>query len=129
MTKRKSKSADKIDLQAALRASIKIKQDGAFRSVDPYEAMLRQHVRKSLIGRCMASIKFVLGEAERHKVIKPPPPPASGGVYVIPKELPEEVQRAIFDERPAHGEREPIRRIADLVLKFFEGRGRKDDGK
>ena len=60
--------------------------------------MLRQNVRKSLVEKCVTSMKRVLGEAEKHKLIKEPPAAATGGVFIVPKELPEEIQRKIFDD-------------------------------
>jgi hypothetical protein len=58
-TRRRS---DQIDLTAALSAPVRIKRDGDTKAIDPYEAMLRQHVRKSLIEKCVASMKLLLGE-------------------------------------------------------------------
>lgn len=91
-----------IDIRAALEDPVRIKRDGGIKSVDPYEAMLRQNVRKSLVDKCVPSMKRVLGEAEKHKLIKEPPEKATGGIFVVPKELPEELQRKIFDD-PDYG--------------------------
>ena len=91
-----------IDIRAALEDPVRIKRDGGIKSVDPYEAMLRQNVRKSLVDKCVTSMKRVLGEAEKHKIIKEPPEKATGGIFIVPKELPEELQRKIFDD-PDYG--------------------------
>ena len=48
----------------------------------------------------MASIKFVIEQAEKYQVIKSPPPPPTGGVFTIPKGLPEDVEREIFKSYP-----------------------------
>ena len=91
-----------IDIRAALEDPVRIKRDGGIKSVDPYEAMLRQNVRKSVVDKCVTSMKLVLGEAEKHKLIKESPEKATGGIFVVPKELPEELQRKIFDD-PDYG--------------------------
>ena len=96
--KPKAKAHFQIDIRAALEGPIRIKHDGGITSVHPYEAMLRQNVRKSLIKKCVTSMKRVLGEAEKHKLIKEPPTAATGGVFIVPKDLPEDVQRKIFDD-------------------------------
>lgn len=119
MTKRKSKTAGKLDLRAALRAPLRVKQDGTTRSIDPYEAILRQHAKKSLIGSKIASIKYLIGEAEKHKLIEPPPPALTGGVYVVPKGLPEDVEREIFDHQPEPGTLDPMSRITGILQRFF----------
>lgn len=101
-TKPKAKADDQIDIRAALEDPVRIKRDGGITSVHPYEAMLRQNVRKSLVDKCVTSMKLVLDEAEKHKIIKEPPEKATGGIFVVPKELPEELQRKIFDD-PDYG--------------------------
>lgn len=88
----------RIDIRAALEAPVRVKQNGESKSIDPYEAMLRQQVHKAIVGRNVPSIKLVLEEAEKHKVIERPPAPQHGGVFVIPKNLPEEVEAQIFDD-------------------------------
>lgn len=100
--KRKDKADYQIDIRAALEDPVRVKRDGGTKSVDPYEAMLRQNVRKSLINKCVTSMKLVLGEAEKHKIIKEPAEKAKGGIFVVPKELPEDLQRKIFDD-PDYG--------------------------
>ena len=102
---RTSETPERIDISQALGAPFRVTRDGVTRTIDPYEAMLRQHVRKSLVDRCVPSMKLVLDEAEKHKVIKEPPAPARGGVFVMPKGLPEEVERQIFDHRHERFER------------------------
>jgi hypothetical protein len=100
--KPKDKADYQIDIRAALEDPVRIKRDGGITSVDPYEAMLRQNVRKALINKCVSSMKLVLGEAEKHKLIKEPAEKATGGIFVVPKELPEDLQRKIFDD-PDYG--------------------------
>lgn len=100
--KPKTKADYRIDIRAALEDPVRIKRDGGITSVDPYEAMLRQSVRKALVDKCVTSMKRVLGEAEKHKLIKEPPEKAKGGIFVVPKDLPEELQRKIFDD-PDYG--------------------------
>ena len=100
--KPKAKEDYQIDIRAALEDPVRVKRDGGITSVDPYEAMLRQNVRKSLVDKCVTSMKRVLGEAEKHKIIKEPPEKATGGIFIVPKELPEQLQRKIFDD-PDYG--------------------------
>lgn len=113
-TRRRS---DQIDLTAALNGPVRIKRDGEAKAIDPYEAMLRQHVRKSLIEKCIASMKLLLGEAEKHKLIEEPQPPVSGGVFVVPKDLPEEIQREIFAV-PDNPDGKPVSIIPTMMLVY-----------
>jgi hypothetical protein len=87
-----------IDLREALEAPVRVKRDGALGPMHPYEATLRQHVRRSLVDKRVDSMEVALSEAEKHKLIKEPPSRATGGVFIVPKELPEETQRKIFDD-------------------------------
>ena len=102
---RTSGGSERIDISRALEAPIRVTRDGVTRTIDPYEAMLRQHVRKSLVDKSVPSIKLVIAEAEKHRLIKEPSQPLSGGVFVMPKGLPEEVERQIFDPRHEKFER------------------------
>ncbi len=111
------RQSDQIDLTSALNAPVRMKRDGETKAIDPYEAMLRQHVRKSLIEKCVASMKLVLSEAEKHKLIKPPQPRVSGGVFVVPKDLPEEIQKEIFAV-PDNPDGEPVSIIPTMMLVF-----------
>ena len=111
------RQSDQIDLTSALNAPVRMKRDGETKAIDPYEAMLRQHVRKSLIEKCVASMKLLLGEAEKHRLIKEPQPPISGGVFVVPKDLPEEIQKEIFAV-PDNPDGEPVSIIPTMMLVF-----------
>lgn len=119
--KRKRGDSRQIDITAAIEAPIKLRQDGGTRNVSPFEAVMRQHVRKALVDRAVASMKFVFKQAEKYKLIKPPPPPLlRGGVFIVPKNLPEVIERQIFDHHPDEGE-EPnsVPRIARILLRFY----------
>lgn len=96
--KPKAKANYQVDIREALEAPVRVKRDGHVKPIDPYEAMLLQLVRKSVVEKDVASIKSVLSEAEKHKIIKEPPAAATGGIFIVPKELPEEIQRKIFDD-------------------------------
>ena len=109
---------DKIDIGQALESPVRVTSDGVPRSIDPYEAMLRQHVRKSIIGKSVPSIKLVLAEAEKHKLIKEPPPAERGGVFIVPKDLPEEVQRRIF-QHDDPGRNKSMNYIIGLLLRHI----------
>ncbi len=111
------RSGDKIDIRDALEAPVRVTGDGGVRSIDPYEAMLRQHVRKSIVNKSVPSMKLVLAEAEKHKLIKEPPPAERGGVFVVPKDLPEEVQRRIF-EHDETGRNKSMHFIIGLILRY-----------
>ncbi len=119
--RRRQKSAprpgNKIDIRDALEAPVRVTGDGGMRLIDPYEAMLRQHVRKSIVGKSVSSMKLVLAEAEKHKLIKEPPPAERGGVFVVPKDLPEEVQRRIFDYDET-GRNTSMHFIVGLILQY-----------
>lgn len=112
-----SLAVDQIDIRDALEGPVRIKRDGGAKPVDPYEALLRQHVRKSLVERSVASIKLVL---ERHKIIKQPSPPIDGGIFIVPKDLPDEIQRQIFDYDPADGNSFSMGRIWGLLLTVID---------
>ena len=103
--RRTSETLERIDISQALGAPVRVTRDGVTRAIDHYEAMLRQHVRKSLVDKSVPSIKLVIAEAEKHKVIQERPPSDPGGVFVMPKDLPEEVERQIFDHRHERFER------------------------
>lgn len=113
-----SRLGDKIDISQALEAPVRVTSDGVMRSTDPYEAMLRQHVRKSIVGKSIPSMKIVLAEAEKHNLIKEPPPAERGGVFVVPKDLPEEVQRRIF-EYDETGRNKSMNFIIGLLLRHI----------
>ena len=102
---RTSETPERIDISQALEAPVRVTRDGVTRTINPYEAMLRQHVRKSLVDKSVPSMKLVLAEAEKHKLIKQTPTSDPGGVFVMPKGLPEEVERQIFDHRHERFER------------------------
>lgn len=108
-------------INSLLEAPVKLKQGGEAQSMPAYEATLRQHVKKALVDQSLPSIKFVIGEAEKHGVIEqPPPPPEIGGVYIVPKWLPEEAQREIFEYHPEDGQLEPMSRIWGIIRKWVE---------
>jgi hypothetical protein len=116
--KSESRLGDKIDIGQALEAPVRVISDGEMRSIDPYEAMLRQQVRKSIVGKSVPSIKFVLAEAEKHNLIKEAPPAERGGVFVVPKDLPEEVQRRIF-QHDESGRNTSMLYIIGLLLRHI----------
>ncbi len=113
--KRKDKADYQIDIRAALEDPVRITQDGKSQKVSAFEVTIRQHLKKSLFEKSIASMKFIIEQAEKYKIIMPPPAPPSGGIFVIPKGLPESVEREIFEHRPEHGEHEPISRIIGIL--------------
>lgn len=119
MTKRKKANA-KIDLRAALEAPVKLKHGGQTKSMPAYEATLRQQVKKALADQSLPSMKFVIGEAEKHEVIEQPPPPEVGGVFVVPKQIPLETQKEIFGYRPEGDAQEPMERIWGIIRNWIK---------
>ena len=111
------RQSEQIDLTAALSDPVRVKRYGEVEPIDPYEAMLRQHVRKSLIEKCVASIKLLLGEAEKYRLIREPQPPVSGGVFVVPKDLPEEIEQEIFAV-PDNPDGKPVSIIPTMMLVY-----------
>ena len=118
--KRKSNAVKPIDIRAALEAPIRLKRDGKSNSMPAYEAALRQHLKKALARLSVPSMKFILGEAEKHEFIKKPPPALKGGVFVLPKSLPDEVINEILDYQTEHGEKDPMSRIWNILRRFAD---------
>jgi hypothetical protein len=123
--RRRAKSARRpgaqIDLREALEAPVRVRRDGDLTSMHPYEAMLRQHVRRSLVEKRVDAMEVVLGEAETHELIKEPPPGPTGGVFIVPKNLPEAIERQIFDDPDyAVGKPSSFSRMLALLLTVID---------
>lgn len=119
-TKRNRVKGDqKIDIRKALKAPLHLKQDGVSRTMSAYEATIRQHLNKAIVGRSMPSLKFILREAEKHDVIEKADEPLKGGVFIVPKWLPDHLQHEIFDYRPEQDTREPMSRIWNIIRGFI----------
>jgi hypothetical protein len=116
----KSENNGQIDLRAVLEAPIKLRSDGDPRNVPPFEAVVLQHARKSLVERSIASMKFIIGQAEKYQLIKAPPPPM-GGTFTIPKGLPEAVEREICT-RPEGDKPDSMSRIFGILKRHFNAR-------
>jgi hypothetical protein len=115
------RSGAQIDLRQALEAPVRVKRDSELKSMHPYEAMLRQHVRRSLVEKRVDSMEVVLAEAEKHKLIKELPPGPTGGIFIVPKNLPEAIERQIFDD-PDYAEGKPssFSRMLALLLTVID---------
>lgn len=118
--KPKAKADYQIDIRTALEDPVRITQDGKSQKVSAFEVTIRQHLKKSLIEKSIVSMKFIIEQAEKYKIIMPPPAPPSGGIFVIPKGLPESVEREIFEHRPENGEREPMSRIIGILRRSYD---------
>ena len=112
-----------IDLRQALEAPVRVKRGGDLKSMHPSEAMLRQHVRNSLVEKRVDAMEVVLGEAEKYKLIKGPPAGPTGGIFIVPKNLPEAIERQIFDD-PDYAEGKQIStsfwRMVTLLLTVID---------
>ena len=83
--------------------------------------MLRQHLRKAIVDKSVPSIKLILDQAEKHDVIAKPTPPLRGGVFTVPKGLPLEAERAIFDHDLPPEQPDSMARIINIILKVLHG--------
>ena len=108
MSKRKSKSlsSDGLDISKVLAEPVRIVQDGNSKKMAPYEAQLRQHLRKALVEKSIQSIKYLFGQATKHGVLKRPKTGRTCGVLIIPKWFPKDVQDEIFEYNPDKNERD-----------------------
>jgi hypothetical protein len=101
-------------------AKVGLQRSSAIRRPDPYEAMLRQHVRKSLVEKSVPSMKLVLTEAEKHELIFQPPQ-RTNNTFVVPKNVPEDIQRQIFDNTESEPPEGPsMARIIGLLLTVID---------
>lgn len=117
---RKSEKNGQIDLSIALEAPIKLRSDDRHRNVSAFEAVLLQHTRKSLVEKSIASIKFVVAQAEKYHLIRRPPPrPQTCATFTVPKGLPEDVEREIFKFCP---EGDSMSRIFGILRRYYNGR-------
>lgn len=112
----------RIDLSDVLEAPLKIRRGEQTESVHPVEAMLRRHLRKAIVDKSVPSMKFILDQAEKHDVIEKPPPAPTGGVFIVPKGLPLEAERAIFDHDLPAGQTDKMARIIDIIRRALHGR-------
>jgi hypothetical protein len=118
--KSKVKADYQIDIRSALEDPVRVMQDGKSQKVSAFEITIRQHLKKSLLENSVTSMKFIIEQAEKYKIIKTPPAPPSGGIFIVPKGLPESVEREIFEHRPVHGEREPMSRIFSILRRTYD---------
>ena len=112
-----------IDLSGVLEAPLRIRRNERVESIHPVEAMLRQHLRKAIVDKSVPSMKFILDQAEKHDVVKKPAPPSRGGVFIVPKGLHLEAERAIFDHDLPAGQSDAMSRIIGIIRRALHGRG------
>ncbi len=107
-----------VDVKDILEASVRVRHGDVTQTMAPFEAMVRQHVKKSLIKRSVASMKFVTAQAERFHLFKPPVKLPQGGAIIVPKDMPEELQREIFD----HDDRgDRMERVFNAFRRYCDG--------
>ena len=124
MSQRKASDDQQIDLTSAIESPLRIKQNGEITSVHPHEALLRQHIQKALHDDSVSSMAFVVGQAEKHDLIKMPPSGPTSGVFVIPKWVPEEALREYLETLPEENKRVPLGPLMRIVQEHFDRGGK-----
>ena len=84
-SRRKRKTASKIDVTAILTKSVKVGKQGREQRMTPFEVGLRALVKKALKEQSLNAIRSLLDIALKYELAAPPPPPpVNGGVLVVP---------------------------------------------
>src|SRR5689334_19788158 len=72
-------------------APVMVRADGVSRKMLAFEASLRSQVKRALVERDVGAMVRILALCERHGIlVMPPEPPLRGGLYIIPKNWPED---------------------------------------
>ena len=122
-TSGKAKREEQLDISRIFSEPIEVSKNGKKSKIPAMEASLRQHLQKALFENNHQSIKMILNEARKYGLIKIPQK-LTGGVYIVPKCLPEELQREIFDCDRSNS----MYRIWNIVRKYRDEL-RKNHGK
>ena len=80
----KSQKSGQTDISELLDEPVEVKVGGKVRTMQPFEASLRQLARKALGGNLRAIVRFVKN-CEEYGVLVPPPADAGGGVIRAPR--------------------------------------------
>lgn len=80
----KSKKSGQTDISELLNEPVKVKAGGKARTMQSFEAIVRQLAKKALGGDLRAMVRFVK-LCEEYGVIAPPPVDTGGGVIQAPK--------------------------------------------
>ena len=91
-----AKKTGQLDIGAILSEPLHVSRAGKIVKLDPIEATVRAQVAKALKNNSMPAIKEIIALAIKHGLVAETRT-YTGGVLVIPKSLPEETQKLIFD--------------------------------
>ena len=80
-----------------LSAPVVVRTRGLSRRMSAFEASLHSLVRRALVDRDVGAMTQIIALCERYGLLERLlEPPLSGGLYIIPKNWPEEEWRAMF---------------------------------
>jgi len=125
MTKRKPSKNNPFDISEVLSAPVRAVENGRQKKMPVFEAEIRQHLAKALKNKCIASMKYLFGQAEKFNLIEEPKEGRTSGVLIIPKDVPDSYQDEIFGWRPEKDELDLWVRSAIILARWFEERKRK----
>jgi hypothetical protein len=90
-----------LDVAAVLSEPLPVKIGGAARTMESYEVWLRALGRRAIKeGHLGAALEF-LKICERYDLISQPLAPVSGGVLIVPRDVLEELSRALHEDSRA----------------------------
>lgn len=103
----KTRGGAEVDLADLRTGLVTIMQDGKARQMPAKEVELRKILAKAIKGD-MRSIKYLLGQFEKYRVVRAPLRPVGGGVAAMPKSMPFDMGVLMFCEfgPPPWSERE-----------------------
>ena len=122
MTKRRSKRNAPFDIAKMLASPVRVMEGGRVKTMPPFEAEVRQHMVKAVKKSSVPSMRWLLDQAIKCRLLAEPKKARTNGVVVIPKEVPESYQREIFDFQPEPGARNWYARIARVIARWLAER-------
>ncbi len=122
MTKRKPKRGAEFDIAKMIDSPVRAIHNGRATTMPPFEAEVRQHLARAVKGKSVPSMRWLLGLADKYRLLAAPTKARMGGVVAIPKDIPDGYQREIFDSQPEPGQRDWYLRIAIVIARWFEER-------
>ncbi len=112
MTKRNSKRNAPFDIAKMLASPVRVMEGGRVKIMPPFEAEVRQHMVKAVKHTSVPSMRWLLDQAIKHRLLAEPKKARTSGVVVIPKEIPESYQIEIIDHQSEPGGRDWNERIS-----------------